>query len=176
LSGGPRRISSERIYEGRRINLRKDTYEDEGVEFVREIIEHPGAAVIVPFVTEDELILVRQHRPAVGETLVELPAGTLEPGEDPAVCAGRELEEETGFRARKIEPLGIVYPSPGVLGELMHFFAARDLEPCESRPDPGERIEIVRASVREVLTGIGDGTITDGKTVIGLTLARERSR
>jgi ADP-ribose pyrophosphatase len=169
----PRRIASERIYEGRRISLRKDTYDDEGVEFVREIVEHPGAAVLVPFLTDDELVLVRQHRPAVGRTLLELPAGTLEPDEDPALCAARELEEETGYRAGKIEPLGFVYPSPGVLGEVMHFFRARDLRPGERRPDPGEKIEVVRMSVGQALAGIRNGKITDGKTVVGLMLARE---
>jgi len=176
VSGGPRRLSSERVYDGRRINLRRDTFVDDGVEFVREIVEHPGAAVVVPFIEEDELVLVRQYRPAVDKTLLELPAGTLEPDEDPAVCAARELTEETGFRARKILPLGIVYPSPGVLSEVMHFFEARDLAPGESQPDPGEKIEVVRMPVQELLAGIRNGEVTDGKTVIGVMLALEQSR
>ncbi len=176
MSGPPRRIATARVYEGQRINLRRDVYEADGVEFVREIVEHPGAAVVVAFVQPDELVLVRQYRPAVGEILLELPAGTLEPGEDPACCAARELTEETGFSARKIRPLGIVYPSPGVLGEVMHFFEGRELAPGESRPDPGERIEVVRMPVSELLAGIRNGEVTDGKTVIGLLLALEQSR
>jgi ADP-ribose pyrophosphatase len=163
------------VFDGRRIRVRRDVYEDAGVEFVREIVEHPGAAVIVPFTADDEVILVRQFRHAIGKTLLELPAGTLEPGEDPEVCAARELMEETGFRAGKIAPLGIVYPSPGVLGEVMHFFAARDLVPCESRPDPGENIEVVRMPISEALKGIRSGAVNDGKTVIGLMKALEQS-
>ena len=175
MSGPPRRISSEVVYDGRRIRVRRDVYEDDGVEFIREIVEHPGAAVIVPFPADDEVILVRQFRHAIGRTLLELPAGTLEPGEEPEICAGRELEEEAGFRAGKITPLCVVYPSPGVLGEVMHLFEARDLVPCESRPDPGEKIEVVRMPVGEALSGIRSGMITDGKTVIGLMMALEQS-
>ena len=175
MTAGPKRISTERIYDGRRISLRRDVFIDDGVEFTREIVEHPGAAVVVPFLTADEVVLVRQYRPAVGRTLLELPAGTLEPNEDPAVCAARELMEETGFRARKISPLGIVYPSPGVLGEVMHLFVGRELTPCESQLDPGEKIEVVRMSVPEVLAGIRSGAVTDGKTIIGLMLALEQS-
>jgi ADP-ribose pyrophosphatase len=163
------------IYRGKRINLRRDVFIDDGVEFTREIVEHPGAAVLVPFIDADHLILVRQFRPAVDRTLLELPAGTLEAGEDPAACAARELVEETGFRARKMSPLGIVYPSPGVLGEAMHFYRAADLVPGESRLDPGERIEVVTMPVQELLAGIREGAITDGKTIIGLMLALEKS-
>lgn len=176
MSVPPRRIASERVYEGKRINLRRDVYEDDGVRFTREIVEHPGAAVMVPFVTEGELLLVRQHRPAVGVTLLELPAGTLEPNEDPPSCAARELTEETGYHAGKIVPLGIVYPSPGVLGEVMHFFECRDLAVGESQPDPGEKIEVVRMPVAELRKGIRGGEIRDGKTIIGLMLALEKAR
>jgi len=175
VSRPPERKSSELVFDGRRIRVRRDVFEDDGVEFVREIVEHPGAAVIVPFSADGEVILVRQYRHAIGEMLLELPAGTLEPGEEPAICAARELMEETGFRAGKIEPLCIVYPSPGVLNEVMHFFEARELVPCAINPDPGEKIEVVQMPVREVLAGIRGGTITDGKTVIGLMMTLEQS-
>ncbi len=175
MSRLPRRKSSEVVFDGRRIRVRRDVFEDDGVEVVREIVEHPGAAVIVPFPVDDEVILVRQFRHAIGKELLELPAGTLEPGEEPAICAARELMEETGFRAGKIRPLGIVYPSPGVLSEVMHFFEARDLAPCESHPDPGEKIEVIRMPIRDAFAGIRCGTITDGKTLIGLMMAQEQS-
>ena len=175
MSQHPRRKSSEVVFDGRRIRVRRDVFEEDGVEFVREIVEHPGAAVIVPFPADDEVILVRQFRHAIGKSLLELPAGTLEPGEEPGICAARELREETGFSAGKISPLGIVYPSPGVLSEVMHFFEARDLVPCAVDLDPGEKIEVVRMPVREVLAGIRSGMITDGKTLIGLMMTLEQS-
>jgi ADP-ribose diphosphatase len=145
----------------------------DGVEFTREVVEHPGAAVIFPVHSDGGIVLVRQFRHAVGQTLLELPAGTLEPGEAPEACAARELMEETGFRAGKLDPLGIVYSSPGVLGEAMHFFLARDLQACGQDLDPGEKIEVVSLTVSELWDGIRSGDVRDGKTVVGASLARE---
>lgn len=164
-------VSSETVYSGRRVNLRRDVLRDEaGAEYVREVVEHPGAAVIVPFLPDGRVVLVRQYRHAVGRSLLELPAGTLEPDEDPAECARRELEEETGWRAGKVLPLASVYSSPGILNEAMRFFVARDLVPGTADPDPGEDIEVVLLPVAEALRRVRSGEIRDGKTVTGLLL------
>ncbi|MHC4862198.1 MAG: NUDIX domain-containing protein, partial [Planctomycetota bacterium] len=121
-------LGSERAYEGRRVSIRRDRLRGpDGREYTREIVEHPGAAVVVPFLDDGRLLLVRQYRHPIERAILEAPAGTLEPGEDPAACASRELEEETGYRAGKLERLGTVYPSPGVLSEVMHVFCATEL-------------------------------------------------
>lgn len=164
-------VSSETVYSGRRVNVRRDVLRDEsGAEFLREVVEHPGAAVVVPFLPDGRVVLVRQYRHAVGECLLELPAGTLEPGEDAADCARRELEEETGWRAGKVLPLASVYSSPGILNEAMRFFLARELEAGTADPDPGEEIEVVPLTVAEALRRVRSGEIRDGKTVTGLLL------
>ncbi|MBE7447100.1 MAG: NUDIX hydrolase [Planctomycetia bacterium] len=116
------------IYSGKKINVKKDeVLLDDGRKVMREIIEHPGSAAIIPFISENEIFLIRQYRHAVKETLYEIPAGTLDKGETFLACAGRELEEETGYRAGTLEPLIILYPSPGILSETMHLFKATNL-------------------------------------------------
>jgi ADP-ribose pyrophosphatase len=172
LSGEHEILHSERPFTGVRVNLRRDRLRDPaGREYVREVVEHPGAAVVVPLLPDGRVVLVRQYRYAVDAWLLELPAGTLEAGEDPRECAARELTEETGYRAGKIVPLGSVYPSPGVLTEEMHFFAARGLSPGECDRDPGEQMEVRVLEPREVRRRIREGGIRDGKTIVGLHLA-----
>jgi ADP-ribose pyrophosphatase len=166
----PEVTGGETLHVGRRVTLRRDRLvSGSGHEFVREVVEHPGAAVVVPVLPDGRIVFVRQYRHAVGEFLIELPAGTLEPGEDPAVCAARELEEETGWRAGKLEPLGIVYPSPGILSEVMSIYVATELTPGETKRDPGteEDMELVTLAPEEAR----DAGIRDAKTLAGLWLA-----
>src|SRR3990172_4907495 len=110
------------IYSGKRISVRKDDVVlEDGRQVIREVVEHPGSSAIIPFISEDIIILLQQYRYAINETILEIPAGTLDKGESFLTCAARELEEETGYRAEKLEPLTILYPSPGILNETMHL-------------------------------------------------------
>ena len=136
---------------------------------IRETVQHPGAVAIVP-VWGDKICLIRNFRIAVNETLIELPAGTLEPGEDSAEAARRELVEETGFRANAIKKIGELWMSPGILNERMHLFLATDLTPGEPSLEPGEDIQTLILPLSEALLMIGTGRIQDAKTVAGLLM------
>jgi ADP-ribose pyrophosphatase len=131
---------------------------------------HPGAVVILAFVDSTRIILIRNRRYTVGEILLELPAGTLEKGEDPMNCAGRELVEETGFLAGRLMPLGNFYTSPGVLSEKMYAFAAYDLQATQTDLEEGEEIETYPVALDEAIEMIRDGRIHDGKTIATLLL------
>lgn len=140
----------------------------------RQVVEHPGAVVILPLLGDGRIVLIRNTRATVGRTLWELPAGTLEPGEPPADCAVRELIEETGFRASGVEPLHEFYPSPGVMNERMYGFTATGLVAGEQALEPGERIEVHPLAAREVAALIDGGEIVDSKTLVCLLLAERR--
>ncbi|MBP7745096.1 MAG: NUDIX hydrolase [Phycisphaerae bacterium] len=133
-----------------------------------DIIVHPGAAVILPVLDDGRLVLIRNYRVAVGEELIELPAGTLEPGEAPATCVVRELAEETGYRAGQVTPLVSFYSSPGILTERMHTFVATQLTPGPMELDAGEEIEVTTLTLAEALSAVRAGRITDGKTILAL--------
>ncbi len=139
-----------------------------GTAHEREVIRHPGAVTILPMVNPQQVCLIRNYRVAVGQTLIELPAGTLEPGEDPSVTAARELIEETGFRAQRVERLHSFFLSPGILDEQMHLFLATELTPGAAAREPGEEIENLVVSWDEAMTMVADGTIKDAKTMVGL--------
>lgn len=142
----------------------------------RAIVRHPGAVVLLPTLPDDRVCLIRNFRASVDKSLLELPAGTLEPGEAPEATASRELAEETGYRAGNMELLHTFYPAPGILDEKMYLYHATHL--TEGRPsrDPGEQIENVEVDFEQALAWIDDGTIVDGKTIIGLLLwARRQS-
>lgn len=171
-----RTISTRQVYSGRVLGLRVDTVElPSGKRTQREIVEHKGCAIIIPVDDEGNVLLVRQYRKAVERELLELPAGGLDPGESPEQCAARELEEETGFRAEKIEPLGGFYSSPGFSTEYMHLFLATGLTsaPAGPRPDD-ENIEVVRIPIADAPRLIASGEICDAKSVAGLLLAVSR--
>jgi ADP-ribose pyrophosphatase len=136
----------------------------------REVVRHTGAVTVLPIVDDDRICLIRNWRVAVEETLIEIPAGTLEPGEDPAECARRELVEETGYRAGKIEFVQEFFLSPGILDEKMHFFLAMDLTPGETALEPGERIENWIVTWKEALELVKSGKIRDSKTLTGILL------
>lgn len=129
---------------------------------------HPGSVVLLPYLADGRVLLVRQYRHAARQALWELPAGTLEPGEDPLDAAQRELAEETGYRARRLKRLCEFFPSPGILSEKMRLFEARGLTPSPAHPDPDERIRVRRFSRPELRALVSAGKIRDGKTLAGL--------
>lgn len=140
----------------------------DGREIARDIVRHPGAVAILPLLDDGRVCLIQNQRASVGQTLIELPAGTLEPGEDPAVAAARELTEETGYRARRIELLAVFFMSPGILDEKMHVYVATGLTAGDQRLEPDEAIVPLRASWNAVLTMLRDGRIQDAKTIAAL--------
>lgn len=136
----------------------------------RDVILHPGAVVILPVLDDATVCLLRNNRPAVGETLWEVPAGTLEPGEPVDSAAARELAEETGYRASWWKKLGEFYPSPGVLSEKMHLFVACELTPGPMNLEADEELEPHLVSWQQAMTWVLDGTIRDAKTILALLL------
>ncbi len=140
----------------------------DGVQHPRQVVRHPGAVAVIPLVDNGRVCLVHNYRVAVEKWLYEIPAGTLEPGEDPGEAALRELAEETGYRAGSIERLASFYTSPGVLDEEMHLFVAHDLSPGETDLDPGEDLKPCVMPWQEALAMVRDGRIEDGKTLAGL--------
>ncbi len=159
------------VHTGRRIRVFVDTTTTPAGEVVRrDLIEHPGAVVILPVVDAGHVCLLRNHRFVVGETLWEIPAGTLEPGEPTLDAAKRELQEETGYTAAAWRPLGFLYASPGVLDEKLHLFVAEELTPGPSRPEAGEELEPVTVPLADAVAMCLDGRIRDCKTVTALLL------
>jgi ADP-ribose pyrophosphatase len=140
----------------------------DGSRHLREVVRHPGAVVILPLLDDDRICFVQNYRVAVGQTLIELPAGTLEPGEDPAETARRELAEETGYRAGRIEHLLTFCMSPGILDEQMHLYLAVDLQPGPMALEAGEDIQPLLCSWEEALAMARRGEIRDSKTLVGL--------
>jgi ADP-ribose pyrophosphatase len=134
----------------------------------REIVVHPGAVVILPLVDANSVAMIRNERVAVGETLWELPAGTLEPGESPQACAERELIEETGYRARKVTPLLELFSSPGICNEAMFVFLAEGLELVGQDLDEGEKITVEIVPMARVMQMVRENQVRDGKTIASL--------
>lgn len=165
----PRLVSSQTVYNGRVFDVELDELEMEGgVTVRREIIRHPGAVCMVPVTAEGQLLLVTQYRHAAGARLLELPAGTLEKGEELIAAVTRELQEEVGQRPGRITPLGSFYVAPGYTTEYIHLFVCDQLEPSKLEGDEDEDIEIERLSVAEGLAAIDSGRICDAKSVIGI--------
>jgi ADP-ribose pyrophosphatase len=164
------------IYRGRKFDLeqRKVSYPD-GRTGIHDLIIHNGAAVILAFPAPGEILMVRQYRPAVGEWIMELPAGTLEKGEDPAEAAVRELEEECGFRAGKVEKLCEFHSSPGVMTERMHVYVATKLKATAQNLDEGEALSVRRVPFAEALAMAGRGEIKDAKTLTTLLMWRHKN-
>ncbi len=167
----PTVISSQKIYEGRVIKLRVDELQvDSGLRMHREIIEHPGAVVMLSIDSAGLIYWVRQYRHATGQKLLELPAGTIEPGEDPELCARRELAEETGFAAAVWQPLGGFFTAPGFCSEYIHAFAASNLAPESADGDEDEDIEVLPLSLEDSLQAIDSGAVVDAKSIAALHL------
>jgi ADP-ribose pyrophosphatase len=164
-------MARQLVFHGRKFDLVLDTVlSPDGQPQVREIVLHRGAAVMLPILDDQRVILVWNYRYPIGQRLLELPAGTLEPGEAPDSCAARELEEEIGYRAGKLTKLAEFYPSPGVLSECMHLFLAEELQPAQQKLDPGESIELEILPFDEAVQSVMRGEIRDAKTIVGLLL------
>jgi ADP-ribose pyrophosphatase len=162
-------LATRKIFEGRRINLRVDTVVlPSGRETTREIAHYPNSVGIVPLDENKNVILVRQYRHAVGKMLLEIPAGGMEAGESPLQSALRELEEETGYTAAKMEQIGGIYAAPGYSTEFLHLYLATELKPGPSRNDEDEAIEVVPVPLNDIPQMIRSGELCDGKSVVGL--------
>lgn len=159
------------VHRGRKIEVyhHLDIGRD-GRPIERDAVMHPGAAAILPLVDADHVCLLRNPRFILGETLWEIPAGTLEPGESPEVAAVRELAEETGYQARRWRQLAAFFPSPGVLSERTHLFLAEDLTPGAMRPEDDETMEPQVVAWEQATAWALDGTICDAKTLVALLL------
>lgn len=167
-------VSSERIYTGRVVNLRRDEIaklRDAGTRFV-EVVEHVGGVVVIARPTPHEIVLVRQHRHAVDRDLWEVPAGMIERGEPPIETARRELIEETGYRAESLRFLWSIYPTPGFCQERIHFYIAEGLTAGEAQPEDDEAFELRVWPIEEAWALVERDELRDAKTQIALAWAR----
>jgi ADP-ribose pyrophosphatase len=139
-----------------------------GLKIEKDIILHPGAALMVPFLTHDKVIILRQYRSTLDKYLYEFPAGTLEPGEQPQACARREIMEEAGYRAGKLTRMGMIYPVPGYSDEIIHIYKAEKLTPQKETGDADEVLEPVVVTRAQLKKLFKQGKIVDGKTIAGL--------
>jgi ADP-ribose pyrophosphatase len=175
-SNKPRLISSKLAYKGKVFSVVTDKVEEPGGRInTRDVIRHNGSVVILAVddsknPSDPEIVFERQYRHAAGLTLIELPAGRVEPHEAPLAAAKRELIEETGYRAKRWTLLTKYFASPGFLGEWMQIYLARDVRDGAATPEPDENIEVFRLSLSEALALVGANKIHDGKTLIGLLL------
>ncbi len=162
------RLRSEYRYRGKRVNLRLDLLQHGDRQVQWEVVEFRNAVTVVPVLPDGRVVFVHQYRPAVERRILELPAGTLEPGEDPQETARRELEEETGYRAGTLVKLAEFFTVPGLGTERMYLYEARHLEPGPMRLEPDEDLHLVLLNRDEILEGIRNGRIEDAKTLVGL--------
>ncbi len=170
----PENISTKLIYEGRIFDVSIDRIREGDIEYDREIVAHDGSAVIVPVFADQTVALVKQYRHAAEKYLWEIPAGSLEKGEDAETGAIRELEEEIGVTAAKVEKLSEFYVSPGFLSEKMFVYLATDLTETAQNLEDDELLEVQRFSFDEAFEMIRRNEIEDAKTIIGLILAGQR--
>ena len=167
-------VKSDVIYRGKVFNTLVDQIEySSGNKAIREVAEHPGGAVVVPVTSDGKIVMVTQHRFPVNQVLLELPAGKLSKGEDPLLCAVRELEEETGYKSENVKLLGSIYTTPGYSTEKLWIYLAKDLKPGDHNREEGEfGMEVFELPFTEVEKKIYNGEIVDGKTICGIYLAR----
>ena len=165
-------MSTQLLLETTKFKVFRETIKTAGGETkTKEIVRHPGACVIVPVLDDGRVCLIKNFRVAIGETLIELPAGTLEPPEPPEKTAERELIEETGYRAKKLKKLHEFYASPGFLDEKMHLFLATELTEGASAREEGEEIENWLMPWNDAIDMVFQGRIKDAKTIVGLLWA-----
>ena len=167
-----KRIDGQQVYSGKILNLEVDRVRlPNGHVTVREVVRHPGAAVVVPVLPDGRVVLVRQYRYPAGRVLLELPAGKLDAGEDPARCAQRELGEEIGMSPGRLTPLGRFFTTPGFSDEVLYMFLAEDLTALEgASPDDDEFLEVSIVARDELMEMARGGRIDDAKTLAGLFL------
>jgi len=167
-------VSTKRVYDGIVVNLRVDTVElPDGKTALRDIVEHPGGVGIVAITDDNKILMVKQYRKPIEKAIIELPAGKLDKNEDIEVCGRRELEEETGYKAKEFTYLGYMYPSPGFDNEVTHLYLARDLYKGEVNLDEDEYLDVYKYDISEVKEMIMNNEINDAKTVIGFFKAME---
>jgi ADP-ribose pyrophosphatase len=167
-------LNSTEVFRGRVFHVTVDTVQENETTYQREVVHHSGSAVIIPIFDDGTVGLVRQYRHPAVRYLLEVPAGTLNKGETPEVGAARELEEELGLVAGRLEKLTEFFVSPGFLEEKMWLYLATDLTETQQRLEEDEIVEVVRLPIAQALEMISDGEIEDAKTIIGLMLAAPR--
>jgi ADP-ribose diphosphatase len=173
-SPAPEFIDSKKVFSGRVFDVTVDTVRENDRTYIREVVHHPGSAVILPAFDDGTVGFVRQYRHPAVKYLLELPAGTLNDRERPEVGAARELEEELGLVAGRLEKLSEFFVSPGFCEEKMWLYLATDLNQTQQRLEEDELIEVVRLPIERALQMVSDGEIEDAKTIIGLLLAAPR--
>ncbi|MFO0774991.1 MAG: NUDIX hydrolase [Nitrospiraceae bacterium] len=162
-------MTSRDIYKGRVVHLHVDTVLlPNGVTVDLEVIRHPGAAAVVPLKSDGTVVLIKQFRHATGGFIYEIPAGKLNPGEAPLACAERELEEEIGYRAGRLDLLSSIYTAPGFTDEIIHIYRGTDLKRGQQHLDRDEVLEVVEMPLAEAIQMIQRGEIQDAKTIVGL--------
>lgn len=168
-------ISSERIYEGAILNLRRDKVTAAGGQAYREIVEHNGAVAIVPITNEGRVVMVEQYRYPMGRVILEIPAGKVDEGEtDPVAAAERELREETGYTAGNLQYLGKISPSVAYTEEVIHLYAAIGLTPGETEFDTDEALDIIEYDFEEIYKMAAEGKLVDAKTIAAIFMAKEQ--
>jgi ADP-ribose pyrophosphatase len=165
-------IENQLVYNGKKVRLEVHRLENEETnrELTREVVVHPGAVVILPVMEDGRVLMIRNYRYSVQQVLIELPAGTLEKGEDPMNCAGRELLVETGYLANKLQRIGSFFSSPGILTEKLYAFAAYHLEKKVAALEEDEEIEIMPVLFDDALKMIDTAEIMDAKTIATLLM------
>ena len=157
------------VYQGKKFNVLKEYITlPNGKKTMKEIVDYPGASAVLPLINENTVLLLKQYRAALNRWIIEIPAGTLKPGEAPLECAMRELEEETGFKAKKWVKMLEIYTSPGYSNEVLHIFLAEKLEKGLKKPEESEVLENIYLSLNDALGMIERGIIKDAKTIIAL--------
>ncbi len=165
-------IQSQRVYQGRAFSVRKDQVRlPDGAKTTLDIVDHSGAVTILPIDADGQIWFVRQYRHAAGIEVLELPAGTLEPGEAPEICAQREIREEIGMAAGNLRKIGTFYLAPGYSTEFMHIFLASDLSPAPLEGDIDEFLSVECFPLAQIRSLIQTGAIADAKTLAAFQLA-----
>ncbi len=166
-------LRSETVHDGTLLRVRVDTVRlPSGNEKAREVVEHPGAIALVPLLDDGRVVLVRQWRHAVGQVLLEVPAGTREAGEEPITTAARELAEETGYTARELVPLGAFYTAPGFCTENIHVFLALGLTEGNATPEDDEGIALTRLPLADIPAAIARGDLRDAKSIAAVAMTQ----
>lgn len=165
---------SEILFRGKVFDLKVDQIKyNSGNDGIREVAIHPGGAVVVPIKDDGKIVMVKQFRYPIQKVLLELPAGKLEKGEDPFVCAARELEEETGYKSKNIVKLGAIYTTPGFCTEVLHIYLAKDLVAGNHNREEGEYgMEIHEFTPEQINEKISSGELVDAKSLSGLLMAK----
>ncbi len=166
-------LDRRNVFKGRVIDLSIETVDFPEKQVELECINHPGGAAVVPLISDDTVILIKQYRHLIGDTIWEIPAGRLEQNENPIDCAKRELEEEVGYRTTKIKKLTEIYSAPAYCTEVIYIFLATGLTPARQKLEDDEIIKVVKLPFAKAIEKVKMGEIRDAKTVVGLLLAKE---